>query len=301
MTTLSADIDRLLALGRALDREALAARTMRYLERWTPPGHEREIAELVAADLAEAGAEVELDEEFPASPSVIARVRGPEPGPTIQWHGHLDAIATEHAPARRDGDELIARGASDMKGAVSANVTSLALLREAGLPRRGSILMTYHGLHEEGGSAPLIRLIERGIVGDAVMTGELGSGRELVTASRGLDFWAIEIERDGRSIHDERDTGARRPAAGGRDHPRATRRDPRRPGRRHGLASGQPVHRHGPLGRLLQPRPHDVLDRRDPPTSRGRVARRGPCGARGPGRGGAARDRRGHRPASTRR
>ena len=38
MTTLSADIDRLLALGRALDREALAARTMRYLERWTPPG-----------------------------------------------------------------------------------------------------------------------------------------------------------------------------------------------------------------------------------------------------------------------
>ena len=86
MTTLSADIDRLLALGQALDREALAARTMRYLEHWTPPGHEREIAEMVAADLAEAGAEVELDEEFPDSPSVIARVRGPEPGPTIQWH-----------------------------------------------------------------------------------------------------------------------------------------------------------------------------------------------------------------------
>jgi acetylornithine deacetylase/succinyl-diaminopimelate desuccinylase-like protein len=157
---------------------------------------------MVAADLAAAGAEVELDEEFAGSPSVIGRVRGHEPGPTIQWHGHLDAIATEHPPARRDGDELVARGASDMKGAIAANVTSLQLLREAGLPRRGEILMTYHGLHEEGGSKPLIRLLERGIVGHAVMTGELGSGRELVTASRGLDFWAIEVSRDGRSIHE---------------------------------------------------------------------------------------------------
>jgi acetylornithine deacetylase/succinyl-diaminopimelate desuccinylase-like protein len=202
MTTLATDLDRLLALGAAIDREALAARTMRYLEAWTPPGQEREIADMVAADLAAAGADVELDEEFPGSPSVIARLRGTEPGPTMQWHAHLDAIATEHTPARREGDELVARGASDMKGAISANVESVRLLREAGLPRRGDVLVTYHGLHEEGGSAPLIRLIERGIVGDAVMTGELGSGRQLVTASRGLDFWAIDIHRDGRSIHE---------------------------------------------------------------------------------------------------
>ncbi len=202
MRTLADDLARLLALGVAIDREALAARTMRYLEAWTPPGQEHEVANMVAADLTALGAEVEIDEEFAGSPSVIARLRGPEPGPTMQWHGHLDAIATEHTPARRDDDELIARGASDMKGAISANVESVRLLRDAGLPRRGEVLITYHGLHEEGGSAPLIRLIERGVVGDAVMTGELGSGRQLVTASRGLDFWAIEIHRDGRSIHE---------------------------------------------------------------------------------------------------
>ena len=46
----------------------------------------------------------------------IARVRGAEDGPTMQWHAHLDAIATEHPPARRDGDELIARGAVDIEG-----------------------------------------------------------------------------------------------------------------------------------------------------------------------------------------
>lgn len=186
-----------------IDREALAGRAMRLLGLWSPPGHEAEVARLVAEELRAAGAdEVALDERFPGSPSVIARLRGSEPGPTIQWHGHLDTIATEHPPARREGDELIARGASDMKGAIAANIESVRLLREAGLPRRGEVLITYHGLHEEGGSAPLIELIERGIVGDAVMTGELGSGRELVTASRGLDFWALEISRDGRAIHE---------------------------------------------------------------------------------------------------
>jgi acetylornithine deacetylase/succinyl-diaminopimelate desuccinylase-like protein len=197
------DLARLERACAAIDREGLADRAMRLLELWSPPGQEAEVARLVAAELRAVGVdEVELEERFEGSPSVIARLRGSEPGPTIQWHGHLDAIATEHPPARREGDELIARGASDMKGAIAANIECVRLLRAAGLPRRGQVLITYHGLHEEGGSAPLIELIERGVVGDAVMTGELGSGRELVTASRGLDFWALEIGRDGRAIHE---------------------------------------------------------------------------------------------------
>lgn len=186
-----------------VDREALASRAMRLLEPWSPPGHEAEVAGLVAEELRAAGAEdVELDHTFPGSPSVIAWLRGSEPGPTMQWHAHLDAIATEHPPARREGDRLIARGASDMKAAIAANIESVRILRAAGLPRRGNVLITYHGLHEEGGSAPLMGLIERGIVGDAVIIGELGSGDQLVTSSRGLDFWAIEITRSGDAIHE---------------------------------------------------------------------------------------------------
>jgi acetylornithine deacetylase/succinyl-diaminopimelate desuccinylase-like protein len=198
--------DRLAALQQlcvTMPAAPVTERAMRYLEAWSPPGDEAEVAAMVAEDLRAAGAdEVSIDEEFPGSPSVIAWLRGAEPGPTIQWHGHMDAIATPHAPAVRIGSELVARGASDMKAAIAANVESVRLLRQAGLPRRGAVLLTYHGRHEEGGSAPLIRLIERGIVGDAVMTGELGSGAELVTSSRGLDFWAIEIERAGASIHE---------------------------------------------------------------------------------------------------
>lgn len=195
--------DALEALIDRIDPEVIAARAMRLLELWSPPGQEAEVARIVADELVAAGVEeLVVDEEFPGSPSIIAWLRGSEPGPTIQWHGHLDAIATAHTPARREGNLLVARGASDMKGAIAANIESVRLLRAAGLPRRGNVLITYHGLHEEGGSAPLIRLIERGIVGDAVMTGELGSGSALVTTSRGLDFWAIEIAGAQTSIHE---------------------------------------------------------------------------------------------------
>jgi succinyl-diaminopimelate desuccinylase len=187
----------------AIDPERLAARAMRLLELWSPPGGEAEVARVVVEELRAAGVEeIRVDETYPGSPSIIAWLRGSEPGPTMQWHGHLDAIATPHAPPVRDGDEIVARGASDMKAAIAANIEAVRLLREAGLPRRGALLIVYHGLHEEGGSAPLIQLVEQGLVGDAVMTGELGSGRELVTSSRGLDFWAIEIRRDGKSLHE---------------------------------------------------------------------------------------------------
>ena len=194
----------LLARCRAVDPEPIAALTTRMLEIWSPPGREAEMAVLAAGALVEAGAqEVQIDSEFPESPSVIAWLRSGKPGPTIQWHGHLDAIATAHTPVRRIGDVLYGRGASDMKGALAAEIEAVKLLRAAGLPKRGSVLITFHGLHEEGRSAPLHRLIERGIHGDAVIIGELGSPTELITSGRGLTFWDMEITRPGEPVHEQ--------------------------------------------------------------------------------------------------
>ena len=81
--------------------------------------------------------------------------------------------------------------------------------RRAGLPDRGNVLITFHGLHEEGRSAPLHRLIERGIHGDAVIIGELGSPTELITSSRGLTFWDMDISRPGDPIHEQNARPAR--------------------------------------------------------------------------------------------
>jgi acetylornithine deacetylase/succinyl-diaminopimelate desuccinylase-like protein len=195
---------RLVERARSIDPEPIAELTTRFLEIWSPPGQEAEMAAAAHRALLDAGAEdVSLDDEFPDSPSVIGWLRSSMPGPTLQWHGHLDAIVTGHAPVRRDGDVIYGRGASDMKGAIAAQVEAIKVLREAGLPERGSILITWHGLHEEGRSAPLHRLIQRGIHGDAVIIGELGSPTELITNSRGLTFWDMDVSRAGNPVHEQ--------------------------------------------------------------------------------------------------
>lgn len=186
---------------RQIDPEPIAATTLDLLNIWSPPGHEAAMADRLATELAEAGATVRLDREFPNSPSVIAEI-GPGDGPTIQWHGHLDAIDVEHAPPERSGDVLVGRGAADMKGPDAAMVAALRLLRDHGLPTRGRVLVTLHGMHESGGNEPLHALIARGIHGEAVITGELGGGTELPIGGLGLTFWEIVVERPGMALHE---------------------------------------------------------------------------------------------------
>lgn len=184
-----------------LDPEPIAGLTLDLLHLWSPPGHEAVIADRMASELSDAGATVRLDREYPDSPSVIAELGGGD-GPTIQWHGHLDAIDIEHSPPERRGDVLIGRGAADMKGPDASMVAAIRLLRGHDLPARGRILVTLHGLHESGGNEPLHALIARGIHGDAVITGELGGGVELPIGGLGLTFWDITVERPGMSVHE---------------------------------------------------------------------------------------------------
>ena len=185
----------------AVDPEPIADLALDLLRIWSPPGEEGRMAERLADALSAAGARVRLDREFPASPSVIAEL-GKASGPTIQWHGHLDAIDVEHSAPERVGDLLVGRGAADMKGPDAAMVTAVELLCEHGGPEQGRVLITLHGKHESGGNEPLHALIKRGIHGDAVITGELGGGIDLPIAGLGLTFWEIAVERPGMAVHE---------------------------------------------------------------------------------------------------
>ena len=120
-------LDDLREACRRIDPEPIADLTLDLLRIWSPPGHEAEMAERLAAELSDAGATVRIDREFPSSPSVIAEL-GVGDGPTIQWHGHLDAIDIEQAPPERTGDLLIGRGAADMKGPDAAMVAAIRVL-----------------------------------------------------------------------------------------------------------------------------------------------------------------------------
>jgi acetylornithine deacetylase/succinyl-diaminopimelate desuccinylase-like protein len=193
-------LESLQAACRDLDPEPIASLTMDLLDMWSPPGDEGRVAERLKAAFEEVGAKVRFDTEYPSSPSVIAEFG--QGSPTIQWHGHIDAIDTPHAPARREGDRLIGRGANDMKGPCAAMVEAARLLITNEFPSRGRVLVTLHGMHESGGNEPLHGLLARGIHGDAVITGEVGGGKALPIASLGLTIWEIRVSRPGEVTHE---------------------------------------------------------------------------------------------------
>lgn len=196
-------LDALRDAARAIDPDPISELALELLRIWSPPGSEAAMAERMADELGAAGSRVRLDREFPSSPSVIAELGAAEgEGPTIQWHGHLDAIDVEHTPPERHDGMLVGRGAADMKGPDAAMVAAVRLLRAHGLPERGRILVTLHGMHESGGNEPLHALIARGIHGDAVITGEFGGGVELPIGGLGLTFWEIVVERPGMALHE---------------------------------------------------------------------------------------------------
>jgi acetylornithine deacetylase/succinyl-diaminopimelate desuccinylase len=161
------------------------------------PGQESAVATAYAELLAGTGAAVELDTAVEGSPSVIARL-GSGGSRCLQLAGHLDTVPIEHeAPVIR-GDQLVGRGACDMKGGLAAIAETLRVLAPAIEELDGSILVTAYGLHEGAGSvpmhAPLRGLLARGVRGDAAIVCE-GPKGELPLAGKGSLIFRIAISR----------------------------------------------------------------------------------------------------------
>lgn len=185
--------------------ERLLRDTYRFVAVPSPTGQERDFALVYAAHLREVGLQVELDEEFAASPSVVARLPGPPGRPVLQFDGHTDTIPTPHAAASLDleGGVVRGRGAADMKGGLAAVAEALRALREAGVALDGGLLVTAHGLHEAplGDQRTLRALIRRGVIGDAAVVAELGES-VLPLAAKGSAIFRITVSRSGEPMHE---------------------------------------------------------------------------------------------------
>ncbi len=199
---------RVAAMMDEVDGRRIANDLWRLVQVPSPTGSERRAAMAFAEMLAAAGAEVELDESIPESPSVIGRLRGHQAGRTFQLGGHLDHIDVPHAPPQRDSKSVCARGASDMKGGLAVIIEAVRVLAEGGSHFPGEVLVTAWGLHEapKGDSSGVLNLVRRGVVGDAAVVAEGVCSQPdqpvAVIGGKGMGIWNLLIRWAGDAGHE---------------------------------------------------------------------------------------------------
>ena len=186
------------------DADRLRALTLELVEVSSPTGDTAEVAGVYAQRLREIGMEVELlADEFPATPTVVARLVGGEPGPRIVLNGHLDTVPIPHEPARADAVTVHGRGAADMKGALAC-AAEAARIAAAARPFPGEVAIVAIGLHEapDGRGEDLIHLLRTGLfTADLGIVCELGAST-LPIAHMGSATFEIEVTRPGMPTHE---------------------------------------------------------------------------------------------------
>jgi acetylornithine deacetylase/succinyl-diaminopimelate desuccinylase-like protein len=186
-----------------VDAERIASLALELVEVPSPTGDTADVARLYGARLAELGMEVELlDEAFPATPIVVGRLRGGEPGPTVVLNGHLDTVPIPHEPPRLADGVLVGRGAADMKGALASAAEAARVLAGRSFP--GELVIVAIGLHEAPGGRgeDLTYLLrEAGFTADYAIVCELG-GHVFPVAHMGQATVEITISRPGMATHE---------------------------------------------------------------------------------------------------
>ena len=143
--------------------EHAAAELLRRLIRHNtvnPPGAERPLQEELAAELQEAGLDVQLLGRTDERPNLVARLRGNADGPTLCLLSHVDTVLADPGEWSRDpwsGDlvdgDVWGRGAQDMKSQTAAEAAAvLDLARSGWRPAQGDLLLVAVVDEETGGS-----------------------------------------------------------------------------------------------------------------------------------------------------
>jgi acetylornithine deacetylase/succinyl-diaminopimelate desuccinylase-like protein len=197
----------LTSLIERIDPDRLRDLTLNLVEIASPTGDSVAVTEFYAGYLREIGLDVairyDVADRFPNSPSIVARLAG-EPGPTMQFDGHLDTIPAEHAPPYYQDGVVHGRGAADMKCGLAAMAEVARVVRESGVPLQGGLLLTAHGLHEAptGRGEGLSALVADGIHGDMAIVAEGQNVPNLAIIGFGQSTFEILIERQGEIVHE---------------------------------------------------------------------------------------------------
>ncbi|HUZ00852.1 MAG TPA: M20/M25/M40 family metallo-hydrolase [Thermomicrobiaceae bacterium] len=185
----------------ASQRDALIGFARRAVKTPSPSGQEGAMADLVRREMER----VSFDDVWVDDVgNVVGVVRGTGGGRRVLFNSHLDQVA-EGDPARWShppfGAEIVdgvlyGRGASDVKGALAAQVYLAAALLGAGLRPDGDVFVAAVVLEEVGGFGT--EWLCRTLPCDVCVLGE-PTGNELRRGHRGRAVIAVSFA--GRSVH----------------------------------------------------------------------------------------------------
>jgi putative selenium metabolism hydrolase len=187
------------ALARA-HRAELVDFTRRLVQTPSLPGHEDQLAGLIAAEMRHLDFdEVAADEVG----NVVGWIRGGQ-GPTLMFNGHMDHVdpgpvaGWSHPPYGGEvaEDELWGRGSVDMKGPLAAMIYAAGLAKRYALPLPGDLIMACVVMEETGGAGT--RALARRLKPDLAIVGEASGGR-LMRGHRGRVELAVRVT--GRAAH----------------------------------------------------------------------------------------------------
>ena len=172
-----------------------------------PPGDTREIAAFIDACFKDAGIDSQLVSPHPEKPSVVAQITGAAPGPTVVYNGHIDTFPVgdrrrwSYDPFGGEivGGRLYGRGASDMKGGLSASILSAILLSKIAGDLPGRIVVTCVSDEEVFGPWGTRHLLENfpEVRGDALINGEPSSLDNIRIGEKGQYWFHLRMTASG--------------------------------------------------------------------------------------------------------
>jgi succinyl-diaminopimelate desuccinylase len=178
-----------------MDERALAERLITY-DTSTPEGMQS-AAGFVKGWLE--ARDVEVTGTVHNGRPVLAATVGPEQGPTIVLHGHLDVVPgrPEQFTPRIEGDRLYGRGAYDMKGGLAAMMCAVHDLADEEQVRVHFVCVSDEE-SEEIEARGSDYLVQQGYVGDFAITGE-PTDMHIGIQAKGV--LALRVEVTGTAAH----------------------------------------------------------------------------------------------------
>ncbi len=166
------------------------------------PG-EREIADLIAAEMRRGGLDVSIETVTHGRPNVVGVLEGRAKGRTLMFCGHTDTVGVTgmidpFTPVERDG-RIYGRGAQDMKGGVAAMIAAATAIAGRGALASGRLVVACV-VDEEHSSIGADALVKAWRADAAIVTEP--TDLEIAVGHKGFAW--VDIVVEGKAAHGSR-------------------------------------------------------------------------------------------------